>query len=225
MNQKLLKTMDFFSGFSDEEISDIATRLRVQCKSYVKGERVFHAGETTDVMGYVLSGSVHIESNDFLGNRLILDNVAAGQFFAETFAFLPQEILLVDVTANEDCEILFLCLAALHCSSIQESSWAGRLMMNLMTIMARKNLNLSRRSFHTAPKTIRERVMAYLNTIAIHSESVSFEIPFDRQQMADYLNVERTALSKELGRMQREGLIRFHRSSFTLIEFDAGAAF
>ena len=215
--------MDFFADFTEGEIAELATLLRVQTKSYWKGERILHAGATIDEMGYVIRGSVHIESNDFWGNRLILDNVAAGEFFAETFAFLPGEVLLVDVTANEACDIMFLNLAALRDASIHESSWSVILMSKLMTIMARKNLILSRRSFHTAPKTIRDRVMAYLNTVATHSKHASFEIPFDRQQMADYLNVERTALSKELGRMEREGLIRFHRNAFTLLEFDAVA--
>lgn len=222
MDQKLLRSMDLFADFTDEELFEGATLLRVQQKSYEKGERILQAGDVTHEMGYVISGSVHIESNDFWGNRLILDNIVAGEFFAETFAFLPEEVLLVDVTANQACEVLFLNLTLLDDAAIQEKSWARKLMLKLMTIMARKNLILSRRNFHTAPKTIRHRVMAYLNYVAIHSESTSFEIPFDRQQMADYLNVERTALSKELGRMKREGLINFHRSSFTLFEFDAG---
>lgn len=221
MNQKLLRSMDLFSDFTDEELVEVSALLRVQRKSYVKGERILQAGDLTNEMGYVMRGSVHIESNDFWGNRQILDNVAVGEFFAETFAYLPDEVLLVDVTANEPSEILFLNLAILNDPAIPECTCMVKLLRKLLVILAQKNLVLSRRNFHTAPKTIRQRVMAYLNTVAIHRESASFEIPFDRQQMADYLNVERTALSKELGRMEREGLINFHKSSFTLLDFDA----
>ena len=87
---------------------------------------------------------------------------------------------------------------------------------NLLTISAHKNLHLSGRSFHISPKTVRGRVMAYLNTVSLQKHSKEFDIPFDRQQLADYLNLERTALSKELGRMQKEGLIWTRKSHFVV---------
>ena len=95
-------------------------------------------------------------------------------------------------------------------------SWRGALIRNLLHISFRKNLILSGRAFHTAPHAVRARVMSYLNTMALRSGSNTFEIPFDRQQMADYLNVERTALSKELGRMRDDRLISFRKNRFTL---------
>ena len=91
-------------------------------------------------------------------------------------------------------------------------------MTNLLTVATRKNLILSGRSFHTAPKTIRGRVLAYLNSVSLQKKNTEFDIPFDRQQLADYLNLERTALSKELGKMQREGLIKCRKNHFRLIE-------
>jgi CRP-like cAMP-binding protein len=87
---------------------------------------------------------------------------------------------------------------------------------NLLTISAHKNLILSGRSFHIAPKTIRGRVMAYLNSVSLQKNSREFDIPFDRQQLADYLNLERSALSKELGKMQRDGLISCRKNHFTI---------
>ena len=97
-----------------------------------------------------------------------------------------------------------------------KSSWATTLIANLLTVSTRKNLLLSGRSFHTSPKTIRGRVMSYLNTLSLQKGSDEFDIPFDRQQLADYLNLERTALSKELGKMQRDGLIEFKKDHFCL---------
>ena len=93
-----------------------------------------------------------------------------------------------------------------------------KVVANLLTISAHKNLTLSGRSFHTAPKTIRGRVLAYLNTISLQTGRSEFDIPFDRQQLANYLNVERTALSKELGRMQNDGILRCRRSHFVLLD-------
>ena len=161
----------------------------------------------------VLSGSVTVESTDVWGNRTILALLNAGEFFAEVYALLG-EVLLVDVRAVEDCRILFL-----RPDSIEKNfnPWAVKLFRNLLTISARKNLTLSGRSFHTAPKTVRGRVMAYLNTMSLQTGSRIFSIPFNRQQMADYLNLDRTALSKELGKMREEGLIAFRKNRFEIL--------
>lgn len=139
-----------------------------------------------------------------------------GQFFAETYGLFADEPLLVDVVANEDCRVLFLRIGALRSMVSDRSVWTSKIVTNLLTISAHKNLMLSGRSFHTAPKTIRERVMSYLNSVSIQRGKTEFDIPFDRQQMADYLNLERTALSKELRKMKDDRLIDFHKNHFVL---------
>ncbi len=218
MDTKNLRQTLFFQGLGDEELDQALRALHAETRHYQREERILSAGEHTRCMGLVLSGSVTIESNDLWGNRTILSNVAAGGFFAETYAFLQDEVLLVDVTANEKSEVLFLFIDGLSALQAGQDAWRNKLMYNLLTISAQKNLTLSRRSFYTAPKTIRGRVMAYLNSFALKAHSNVFAIPFDRQQLADYLNVERTALSKELGRMQQEGLIRFRKNRFRLCD-------
>ena len=95
---------------------------------------------------------------------------------------------------------------------------SAKLTANLLSISANKNLALTGRSFHTAPKSARARIMAYLNTVSLQKRSREFDIPFDRQQLADYLNLERSAMSKELGRMRDEGLIRTRKNHFVLLE-------
>ncbi len=112
---------------------------------------------------------------------------------------------------------MFLSVGELTGADVWATPWGARLAVNLLRISAEKNLTLSRRAFHTAPKTIRGRVLAYLNSVALQTGKTSFAIPFDRQQLADYLNVERTALSKELGKMRRDGLIRCEKNRFTLL--------
>ncbi|MBR0107182.1 MAG: Crp/Fnr family transcriptional regulator [Lachnospiraceae bacterium] len=227
-----IRTTAFFRGLGDEDLAEALRTLRAAVKTYDRGELILHAGEPTERMGLVLSGSVTIESNDLWGTRTILSHAGPGEFFAETYAMLPGEVLLVDAAANEDCRILFLNMTALRGDAAVpgaavlrdaaapakkgSGSWRGALIRNLLHISFRKNLILSGRAFHTAPHAVRARVMSYLNTMALRSGSNTFEIPFDRQQMADYLNVERTALSKELGRMRDDGLISFRKNRFTL---------
>ena len=204
-----------FRGMSEDEIRDALTLLEAKEKAYEKGETILHAGAKTSFMGIVLDGSVTVESNDMWGNRTILSHVGKGQFFAETYALLQNEPLLVDVTTNEDCRVLFLRIRAIEGS---KREWTGKLMSNLLTISAHKNLHLSGRSFHTSPKSIRGRVMSYLNSVSIQTGKREFDIPFDRQQLADYLNVERTALSKELGKMQKDGYFTVRKNHFVILK-------
>ena len=212
-----LENCVIFNGMTKKEIELSLKNLNAKEKSYRKNSTIFHAGETTDSLGLVLHGSVTIESNDIWGNRTILSNVGEGEFFAETYALLECTPLLVDVRATEDCRILFFRIGSLKNFKTNISPWRFKLMANLLMISSHKNLHLSGRSFHTSPKTIRGRVMSYLNSISLQKGTKDFDIPFDRQEFSDYLNLERTALSKELGKMQRDGLIKVKKNHFTLL--------
>ena len=216
INMEILQRSMLFRGLTGNEISAALAFLQAEERQYKKGAGILHAGLTTERMGLVLEGSVTIENNDMWGNRTILSHIGKGQFFAETYAYLPDEPMLVDVTANENCRILFLRIGSLWGASDMSASWLMTFVSNLLRISAHKNLTLSGRSFHTAPKTIRGRVMSYLNTVSLQKGSHEFDIPFDRQQLADYLNLDRSALSKELGKMRRDGLITVRKNHFVL---------
>lgn len=238
MNKDDLRKTMLFREMTDEEITSALSHLSASEKSYQKGEIILHSGSFTDKMGLVLDGSVSIENNDIWGNRTILSNISKGQFFAETYAYLNDEPLLVDVTANEDCRILFLSADALHVKSASDTSfniirsaagqthpaandsWRSKIISNLLMVSLHKNLVLSGRSFHISPKTIRGRVMSYLNSLYIKTGKLDLHIPFDRQQLADYLSVDRTALSKELSKMKEDGLIDYHKNHFVIRSSD-----
>ena len=218
MDVSKIKNTILFRGMSEKEISDALEGLRAVTKKYKKGATILHAGSVTKRMGLVLEGSVTIENNDVWGNRTIFSHVGKNQFFAETYGLLANEPMLVDVVANEDCNILFLSIGSLGRGFPDQESWTAKIMSNLLIISTQKNLTLSGRIFHTAPKTIRGRVMSYLNSVSIQKGMTEFDIPFDRQQMADYLNLDRTAISKELRKMKDDGLIDFHKNHFHLKE-------
>ncbi len=215
--QRLQKTM-LFRGMTEEEITEAVQVLEAHEKRYEKGETLLIAGTVTERMGLVLEGSVTIESNDAWGDRTIISHAGRGQVFAETYALLDHEPMLVDVTASEDCRILFLRSGRIQDLKNRPKPWALKYITNLLAISMQKNLLLSGRSFHTAPKTIRGRVMAYLNSVSLQKHSREFDIPFDRQQLADYLNLERSALSKELGKMQKDGLISCRKNHFVILQ-------
>ena len=217
MDTRQLQQSMLFRGMTELEITKALQVLEAHEKSFQKGETLLIAGTITERMGLVLEGSVTIESNDAWGNRTIISHVGQGQVFAETYALLENEPMLVDVTASEDCRVFFLRSGRIQSLKNSLEPWALKYITNLLTISMHKNLILSGRSFHTAPKTIRGRVMAYLNSVSLQKHSREFDIPFDRQQLADYLNLERSALSKELGKMQKDKLIFCKKNHFLII--------
>ena len=217
MEMRLLQKTMLFQGMTDTEIAEVLHTLQANEKRYKKGETILSAGGITERLGLIMEGSVTIESNDMWGNRTIISHAGQGQIFAETYALLEKEPLLVDVVANENCRVLFLRNGRYRGLQSNPAPWVMKYVANLLAISAHKNLILSGRSFHTAPKTIRGRVMSYLNTLSLQKHSCEFDIPFDRQQLADYLNLERSALSKELGKMQRDGLISCRKNHFVLL--------
>lgn len=221
MNEKdiiTLKNSMLFKDMNDKEITEAVNSLSVTTKFYKKDELILMAGSTTNFLGMVLSGSLTIEINDVWGNRTILSYVEKGEFFAEAFAILQDELVSVDVNANEESEIALFDMSMLHILKQTYSEWLLKLLNNLLMISVQKNMMLSQRSIHTSSKSARGRIMAFLNNTALKTKTTEFTIPFNRQQMADYLNLDRSALSKELGKMRDDGMIKFRKNYFKIIK-------
>lgn len=214
-----MKTQDLpetalFHGLSQEEVHWALSALDAHRYAFTKDQLLAQAGQCVSHLGLVLSGCVHIEHLDVWGSKTLLGQATEGDLFAETYACLPQEPLLVNVTASTDGEVLFLSAAPLL--EPGNTPCLQHIAQNLLQISARKNLGLARRNLYTAPKTIRERVMTYFSALAIKNGSLDFILPFDRQQLADFLGVDRSALSSTLSRMQRDGLLTLNRRTVEL---------
>lgn len=210
----LTKTV-LFTGCSEQDIKEIGQRIGFRTEKYKKGAFIWREGSIVTEVGLVLSGSVRIEHNDLWGNKSILSIESAGNVFAEAYACVPDEPLMIDVAANEDCEILFISVPKLlhaHPACASQDTLIG----NLVMIGARKNLQLSRRNLHTSPKTVRGRLVSYFSQLVSAQGSNRVTVPFDRQQLADYLNLDRSALSKELGKLKREGMLEYHKNTFVV---------
>lgn len=204
-----------FQNITSEEYEDLLSCGCIRIAEYEKDVVIFHTGDQTEEFGILLSGEIHVESIDLWGNRIILHNIDPGQAFAETYAFCKVP-LTVDVVAVRSGQVLFVHLGRLLGADNQKKSWYSKMLYNLLLLSNNKNLTWSNRIFCISSKSIRARVMSYLSAEAIKCGQREIVIPFDRQQMADYLNVERSALSKELGRMQKEGILTFHKNKFQL---------
>ena len=215
MDYNFISQTKLFRGCSQEDIQTLEKHLHFRTEKYKKDNIILSEGTIVTDIGLVLSGSVQIAHNDLWGNKSILSIAETGSVFAEAYACIGNEPMMVEVVANEDCEILFINVPKLFTPcSIDKSQ--SKLIQNLVLISARKNLQLSRRSLHTSPKTIRGRLLSYFSQEVLTQGSNQIVIPFDRQQMADYLNLDRSALSKELGRMRKEGLIEFRKNIFEI---------
>lgn len=216
MKGTLLANTALFRGTSSLEAEAMLDCLGAMERGYAKGEQIYHSGDYVTDLGMVLSGSTLIQTDDLWGNTTVLDKIGPGQIFAETYACVPGEPLMVDVVAAEESQVLFLNVERVLQVCPHTCAHHSKLIRNLLLLSAQKNLNLSRKIFHTASKTIRGRLLSYLSYQARRSGSPSFTVPFNRQQLADYLNVERSALSNELSKMQRDGLLLVERNRFTL---------
>lgn len=216
MDFVFLSDTALFRGMRPPDVEGMLECLGARQRSYEKGELIHHAGDIIQTMGLVLSGSVHIENDGLWGNKDILNHITPGQIFGETYACIPGEPMMVSVVAAQSSEILFLDMGKILTTCPSACPHHGMLIRNLLAATAQKNLNLSRRIMHTSAKTIRGRLLSYLSYQAARQGSSTVTVPFNRQQLADYLSVDRSALSGELGKMQRDGILQVNKNCFTL---------
>ena len=214
---EFLASTPLFAGASPDEVNAMLNCLGAYERRFSQGTRIHCMGDTIKMVGLVLEGSVRIESVDIWGNVNMVGVRNPGSLFGEAYAAAPDEPLLVDVIAAEDCTILFMNLAKVIATCPHTCVHHERVSRNMTGIIAKQGLALSRRLCHVAPKTIRGKVLSYLSDEAERIGSREFDIPFDRQQLADYLGVDRSALSAELSRMRKAGILETHRSHFILL--------
>lgn len=211
-----LSNTQLFRGLDEQEITSLLDCLNTKKCSYRKGEVILSEGSITENIGIVLSGMAIISYNDIWGNTSILGNIFPGSTFAEVYACIPGQPLLVTVFATEDTTVLFLNVRRVATTCTNACRFHARLTQNLLTVCAYKSLQLSQRIQHTSSKSIRGRLMSYFSECAKRSGSSSFIIPYNRQQLADYLGVDRSAMCNELSKMQKDKIIEYKRNHFLL---------
>lgn len=215
---RILQQTRLFADFAKGEIPALLRMLRAKEARYSKGSFVLREGARRVPSAIVLSGSVHIIKEDFWGNRAILSEIGPGEMFAETYACMPGEPLAVSVAAAETCSCLFLDFSPLM--EAQGSAETGvaerRLLVNLIGILAGKNLFLTKKMEHLTQRTTRQKLLSYLSDVQRRAGSAAFDIPFDRQELADFLAVDRSAMSAELSKLRREGVLEYRKNHFLL---------
>ena len=214
---KLLSETKAFEDVDEDDYEALLAHLKAKIKRYQRDEMIFCAGQRSRRFGIVLAGSVHVEGSDAQGNISVMGAFHVGEMFGEAYAVLGNVPLLTSVVASETSEILLLDVRQLTTHVCAVCAGLDCLTTNLLQSIAEKNVMLSRRIQDAEPKSIRGKLLAYLNTRAQMEGSREFDIPFNRQQLADYLGVDRSALSAVISSLAREGIISVHRSHFELL--------
>ena len=212
----LFKRTPFFTAMSDEEILSILQCMQAAVRPCPKGSYLLRAGNTTDSMGILLSGSALILQEDVWGHRHIMDLLSPGDSFGEVFAASRGSLLNVSVVAKTECRILLLQIDRILSACPNTCAHHTRLIRNLVQVIAAKALRMQNKVNHISKRSTREKLMSYLSAEAEQNGSLTFTIPYNRQQLADYLCVERAAMSVELSRLQKDGILRYHKNEFTL---------
>lgn len=206
-----------FEGIAPSELSGMLDCLGARQIAYTKGDVILAEGFPARDMGVLLSGQVQLIRTDYYGNRSIMLSIGPGQLFAESFACARAERMPVSVVAVEDCEVLLLGCRRVLTSCCSACAFHSRIIFNLLQIVAEKNLSLHRKALITAKRTTRGKLLAYLLLQAKEAGRADFTIPFDRQGLADYLEVDRSGLSAEMSKLKKEGLMDYYKSSFRLL--------
>lgn len=212
----VIRSSSLFSGISETELTAMLSCLETREERFPKDTFLLRAGDTAESIGLVLSGSVLVVQEDIWGNRNILSKAGPGQTFAAAYACAPGSLLNVSVLAETPVTAMFLNVKRVLnvCPSACEHH--SRIIRNLLGELAEKNLRFGEKLTHMGQRTTRAKLMSYFSAEAQRLGTYEFDIPFSRQQLADYLAVERSGLSLELSKMRSEGLLDFHKSHFIL---------
>jgi len=212
----ILRNSPFFQGMTEEEILSVLHCVNATVLRKKKDDYILRVGDSTETMGLVLRGAVLVLQEDLWGHRNIIHRIGSGEFFAEAFAATSGSVLDVNIVADEDTEVMLLHMGRLLQTCLHACDHHNRLVRNLVSVMARRVMNLNEKITHMAKRSTREKLLSYLSAESIRQGKLSFTIPYDRQQLADYLCVERAAMSVELSKLQKEGFLKTNRNRFAL---------
>ncbi len=213
----VLKKTQLFSGVSDDEILSMLSCLGARMKSFEKGDVIFHEGAFVSDILVMLKGEAHVQSIDYWGNRTILNHIAESEMFLEAYAAPDAGALKCDVVAAQKCVIAFFDVRRVITTCSAACRFHAMVVQNLVFALSEKNRKLVAKLMHMSGRTTRAKLISYLSEEAKKHASGEFTIPFNRQQLADYLSVDRSAMSLELCKMRDLGMLEFEKNRFKLL--------
>lgn len=212
----LLEKTELFSEIKKEQIQSILKCLSAETCQFPKGTYIFRVGQQISSLALLLEGCVHIQQEDYWGNLSLFSIISPGEIFGEAYVALKGKTITNNALAVADCTVLFLDIHRVLTVCTSACRFHTLLIQNLFTAVSSKNRTLTEKLGHLSQRTIREKLLSYLSEQSFKTGSSSFDIPLNRQQLADFLSVDRSAMSKELGKMRDEGILDFRKNHFLL---------
>ncbi len=213
----ILKKTKLFSGVGEEEIASLLSCLGTKLYSFKKGEYVVRQGEYLHDIAVLVDGNLHIQKDDYWGNRSLLGQIAVGETFGEAYISPESGALPNDVVAMEDSTVLFFDVKRMITTCSSACRFHNMVVQNLFFAISEKNRKLVQKLGHMSGRSTRMKLISYLSEEAQKQGSAVFTIPFNRQQLADFLAVDRSAMSNELCKMRADGLLEFDKNHFKLL--------
>lgn len=213
---EILSRCPLFAGISREDMMQMLGCLSGSVRQIPKGGYVFSEGDPARLVGVVLSGTVQIVRDDYYGRRSILAQAEAAELVGEVFACAHVDVLPVSALCVKDCRVLMLDCRRMLTVCTNACGFHNMLVKNMLRIVSEKNVLLSQKIRYMSQKTTRQKLMDYLMDQAKLQGKPEFTIPYDRQALADFLGVERSAMSAELGKLKKAGIVDFQGAKFSL---------
>ena len=214
----VLKKTPMFAGVEEAGITAMLDCLHARLRRYPKGAYVFRQGDRMEEIPILVQGCLHIQRDDYWGSRSILGRLGPGEMFGEAYAAPDSEPLRNDVAAVEDSAVVFFDVRRVLGGCAAACPYHTQVGQNLFFALCGKNRTLVQQLGYLSQRTTRDKLMSYLSGEARRQNSADFTIPFNRQQLADYLSVDRSAMSSELCKLRDEGLLTFRKNHFTLLQ-------
>lgn len=214
----IIQQSSLFNEIDLKEIEKLLTCLKSREQTYQKNETIIKPGDSVKEIALVLEGQVHICHHDIWGNKTIISEINPSEFFLESYACSKQLEINLNIVANKTTTILFLNILHLITPCHHACPFHHKIIHNLLSIVASKNVLLTQKIHFLTRRSTKEKILSYLNSQAIKNNALTFEIPFNRQQLADYLAVERSALSNELSKLKKAGILDYQKNVFKLIK-------
>ena len=217
----LLLQCPLFKNITAENLRAVLGCLQVKTVDFEKNEYIYQTGSPIRNVGIILKGSACIEKIDCWGNRSILDKVAAGDMFGEALSCAEVDSSPVDVVAREKTTALFADYRKIITTCSSACVFHTALIENMLGILAGKNIMLTNKIEHITRRTTREKLLSYFSSAALKAGSRQFAISLNRQELADYLAVDRSAMSAELAKMKKDGILEYEKNRFVLHNAEA----
>lgn len=213
---EILDKVELFNGIKQSELNLLLKCLSGERKKFNKNETIYMMEEKIEKIGIVLLGGVQVLKEDYDGNRNIIGNLGPAELFGESFAFTNSKRSPVTVQTREKSEILFISPENIVSPCPKACNFHNQLIYNMLNILAIKNVGLNEKIEVLTKKTTREKILSFLYSKGLNKTGKEIKIDFNRQELADYLSVNRSALSAELSNMRKDGLIEFEKNLFKL---------